>query len=165
MLVGLGTMVALGAILGAASLPKAARMAGEPGWRGYIGAVHIGVRAMAAHPAQMAQAVATGAAFQLVLCAVVWALAHAVGAGQLTLAAILALFPAVAISQNLPLGLGGLGVREGAFVFFLAGMGVDQAAAISLGLALYLTTVVVSLVGAPALARVAAPLPPPSNRS
>ncbi len=164
MWVGLGTVLALGAILGAASLPAAGRLANRSGWKGYIGAVHTGVRAMARHPLRMIEVLAAGTAFQVLLCAVVWTLARAVGAGDLSFAAILALFPAVAISQNLPIGLGGLGVREGAFVFFLAGMGVSQAASISLGLALYLTTVAVSVIGAPALARTASPVRPPSER-
>ena len=73
---------------------------------------------------------AAGAAFQLVLCAAVWAEGQIVGIEGLTLLAVLALFPPVAIAQNLPIGLGGLGVREGALVILLGALGTPGAQAI-----------------------------------
>ena len=66
--------------------------------------------------------------------------------------ALLAFFPAVAIAQVLPIGISGLGVREGAFVLFLGPLGVEAQDAVALGLLLYLLNLGVSLLGAPAFA-------------
>ena len=74
---------------------------------------------------------------------------HAAPAG---LTALLAFFPAVAIAQVLPIGISGLGVREAAFVLFLAPLGVAAQDAVALGLLLYLLNLGVSLLGAPAFA-------------
>jgi uncharacterized membrane protein YbhN (UPF0104 family) len=52
----------------------------------------------------------------------------------------------------LPLTIGGLGVREGAFVLFLQPLGVHTSQAIALGLLVYLLHLVASLLGAPAFA-------------
>ena len=57
----------------------------------------------------------------------------------------------VLIVQNLS-AIGGLGVREGAFVLFLDAHGVNEGEAVLLGLLLYALTLLVSLTGAPALA-------------
>ena len=138
--IGIGTLIALSAILAVAATPAAKQFSTRDGWRAYIGAVHAGV-------------LASGAAFQLMLCGTVWALGHAVGVNGFTVAVACAVFPVVAIAQNLPIGLGGVGVREGALVYFLAGINDSQASAISLGLAVYFVTVMASLLGAPAFAR------------
>ena len=66
--------------------------------------------------------------------------------------AILAFMPAVAIAQVLPISLGGLGVREGAFVLFLHPLGVQRGEAIALGLLFYGMNLAVSLLGAPSFA-------------
>ena len=61
--------------------------------------------------------------------------------------------PAVAIVQVLPAPtIGGLGVREGAFVLFLHPLGVSANQAITLGLLVYGINLVASLFGAPAFA-------------
>ncbi len=56
------------------------------------------------------------------------------------------------IAQVLPIGISGLGVREGAFVIFLTPFGVPAEQAVALGLLLYLLNLVASLLGAPAFA-------------
>jgi len=63
-----------------------------------------------------------------------------------------AFLPAVLISQVLPIGISGLGVREGAFVLFLTPLGVPTEQAVALGLLIYALTLIVSLIGAPAFA-------------
>jgi uncharacterized membrane protein YbhN (UPF0104 family) len=67
-------------------------------------------------------------------------------------AAMLAFMPAVAIAQVLPLSIGGLGIREAAFVVFLHPLGVPSGQAVALGLAVYGMTLAASLLGAPAFA-------------
>jgi hypothetical protein len=79
--------------------------------------------------------------------------AKAVGMGvEVGPTALLAFFPAVAIAQVLPIGISGLGIREGAFALFLAPLGVSTEQAVALGLLLYLLNLGVSLLGAPAFA-------------
>ena len=51
----------------------------------------------------------------------------------------------------LPLGIGGLGIREGALVLFLSGIDVADEQAVALGLAIYALTLFSSLIGFPAL--------------
>jgi uncharacterized membrane protein YbhN (UPF0104 family) len=52
--------------------------------------------------------------------------------------------------QVLPLSFNGLGVREGALVLFLTGLGVGNAQAIAVGLLWGLVMLIVSMAGAPA---------------
>jgi hypothetical protein len=78
--------------------------------------------------------------------------AAALGFGWLGMTPLLAFFPAVLIAQVLPIGIAGLGVREGAFVLFLTPLDVPAEQAIALGLVLYAVNLVVSLAGAPSFA-------------
>ncbi|MCB1026538.1 MAG: flippase-like domain-containing protein, partial [Microthrixaceae bacterium] len=158
--IDVGTLVALASLLAAAghaavgrmAVARAADGAAPTGWRGLLFGIHRGVVAARRHPARAATVLGAGLAFQVVLCASVWAEGHIVGIEGLGPVVVLALFPPVAIAQNLPIGLGGLGVREGAFVVLLGAVGTPDGQAIALGLVHYLTTVVVSALGAPAFA-------------
>lgn len=145
------TLVALGSILWIAGHPRGAgRLVGRAGWQRYLGAVHLGIVAVRHHPSRVARIVAAGLAFQFLQCVSVWACARALGLPQVTLLAAMAFFPPSAVVQNFPLTLGGLGVREAAFVLFFGALGVADEAAIALGLLVYLVFVVASLAGAPA---------------
>jgi glycosyltransferase 2 family protein len=64
----------------------------------------------------------------------------------------LAFVPMVLIVQVLPISIGGLGLREGALVFFLSPYGVSDGEAVLLGLVLYLLNLIASLAGAPSFA-------------
>ncbi len=158
--IDIGTLIALVSLLIAAGHSSVGRVAtarvvaneNPSGWRGLLFGVHRGVLAARAYPARAATVLAAGAAFQLMLCAAVWAEGHIIGIEGLTPLVVLALFPPVAIAQNLPIGLGGLGVREGAFVILLGAIGTPDGQAIALGLVHYLATVAVSALGAPAFA-------------
>jgi uncharacterized membrane protein YbhN (UPF0104 family) len=158
--INVGTLVALMSLLAAAGHAAVGRVAvsrvidgaAPTGWRGLLFGIHRGVAAARHHPARAATVLAAGLAFQLVLCASVWAEGQIIGINGLTPLVVLALFPPVAIAQNLPVGLGGLGVREGAFVVLLGAIGTPDGQAIALGLLHYLTTVAVSALGAPAFA-------------
>ena len=65
--------------------------------------------------------------------------------------AVLAFVPAVAMAQVLPISLSGLGIREGLLVLLLHPLGVPTGKAIGVGLLWYGMTLVVSLLGAPAV--------------
>jgi uncharacterized membrane protein YbhN (UPF0104 family) len=128
------------------------RFASTEGWRRFAGAVHLGLGRLRRHPGAALNVLAVGFAYQLVLVLAAVAAAQALGLRAAGLTALLAFFPAVAIAQVLPIGISGLGVREGAFVLFLTPLGVATEQAIALGLLLYLLNLGVSLLGAPAFA-------------
>jgi uncharacterized membrane protein YbhN (UPF0104 family) len=128
------------------------RFAANDGWRRFAGAVHLGVNRMRRRPAAAFNVIAVGMAYQLVLVLAATAAARSLGIDAAGLTVLLAFFPAVLIAQVLPLGISGLGVREGAFVLFLTPLGVPTEQAVALGLLLYALNLVVSLAGAPAFA-------------
>ncbi len=74
------------------------------------------------------------------------ALALAFGV-RLPLPLYLLVVPLISLAQALPLSINGLGVREGAYLYFLGQAGVAQPLALSIGLAYYGCMVLVGLVG------------------
>ena len=97
----------------------------------------------------MLEVLAAGMGFQFLQCVSVVAAARALQIPEVTLLAAMAFFPPTAVLQNVPLALGGLGVREAAFVLFFGALGVADSSAIALGLLVYLVFVAASLAGAP----------------
>ncbi len=147
------TVVALLTIVWVAGHERGAgRLLGVGGWRRYLGAVHLGVVAFRAHPGRVVQLLVRGLGFQFMQCASVYAAAKALELPEVTMLAALAFFPPSAIAQNLPIAMGGLGVREAAFVLFFGAIGVSDGGAIVLGLLVYLVFIVASLAGAPSFA-------------
>jgi len=148
------TLVLLAALLAAvASRRFGGRVEGRDGWRRFAGAVHLGLDRLRRRPGAAASVLAVGFAYQLALVVAALFAAKAVGMGvEVGPTALLAFFPAVAIAQVLPLGISGLGIREGAFALFLTPLGVSTEQAVALGLLLYLLNLGVSLLGAPAFA-------------
>jgi uncharacterized membrane protein YbhN (UPF0104 family) len=155
------TLLALSILLYAVADQRiGGRFAARDGWRRFAGAVHLGLAELRRQPGAAANVLLVGFAYQLVLVLAAVAAAQALGVRPAGLTALLAFFPAVAIAQVLPIGISGLGVREGAFALFLGPLGVTTEEAIALGLLLYLLNLGVSLLGAPAFAvggRVPAP--------
>jgi len=147
------TLFGLVAILLAADHERIlGRFAEHDGWRRFAGAVHLGVNRMRHHPAATLNVIAVGLAYQLVLVLAATSAAFALGISAAGPTVLLAFLPAVMIAQVLPIGISGLGVREGAFVLFLTPLGVPTHQAVALGLLLYLLNLGVSLIGAPAFA-------------
>lgn len=149
-----GTLVLLvGVLVLVASHRFGARFGGNDGWRRFAGAVHLGLERLRHHPGAAFNVLAVGFAYQLALVVSALFAAKAVGMGvEVGPTALLAFFPAVAIAQVLPVGISGLGVREGAFALFLSPLGVPTEQCVALGLLLYLLNLGVSLLGAPAFA-------------
>jgi uncharacterized protein (TIRG00374 family) len=144
------TVVALVAILWAAGHERGAgRLIGSGGWRRYLAAVHLGIIAFRHHPRRVLGVLCAGLGFQFLQCVSVYAAARALQLPQVTLLAAMAFFPPTAVLQNLPIALGGLGVREAAFVLFFGALGVPDASAIALGLLVYFVFILASLAGAP----------------
>lgn len=153
MAINIGTVIALTGLLWAAGHERGAgRLLGSGGWRRYIGAVHLGIVAFRREPAQVVRVLTFGLGFQVLQCASVYAAARALDIPEVTVLATFAFFPPSAIAQNLPVALGGLGVREAAFVLFFGAIGVSDAEAIALGLLVYLVFILASLAGAPSFA-------------
>lgn len=151
--IGAGTLVALGMVVWVAGHERGGgRVLGREGWRRYLATVHLGILAFRHRPRRVAAVLGAGVGFQVLQCVSVWAAARALGLDEVTLLAALAFFPPTAIAQNLPFALGGLGVREAAFVVFFGALGVADADAIALGLLVYLVFVLASLAGAPSFA-------------
>ena len=148
------TLLALvGVLFAAADQRVGGRFAARDGWRKFVGAVHLGLDRLRHDKAAALNVILVGFAYQLVLVLAAVAAAQSLGLGETAgLTALLAFFPAVAIAQVLPIGISGLGVREGAFILFLGPLGVADEEAIALGLLLYLLNLGVSLLGAPAFA-------------
>jgi len=150
LVVNVATLLALGAILWVAGHERGAgRLVGRAGWRRYLGAVHLGLVAFRHHPGRVTKVLVAGVGFQFLQCVSVWACARALDIPQIGILAVLTFFPPTAVLQNFPLALGGLGVREGVFVFFFGAIGVSNANSISLGLLVYFVFVMASLAGAP----------------
>lgn len=150
LLIAAGTLAVLLVILTAAYHPKlGGRYAGSDGWRRFLGAVHLGVDALRRRPSHAAGLVGVGLSYQLVLVVGAYAAAQGIGM-SVGPSALLAYYPAVMIAQVLPVGVAGLGVREGMFVFFLTPLGVPAEQAIALGLTVFALNLAASLPGAPA---------------
>lgn len=147
------TVVALVAILWVAGHERGAgRLVGREGWRRYLGAVHLGIVAFRDRPGRVVRVLVAGIGFQFLQCVSVWAAARALDLPEVTLFAAMAFFPPTAVIQNFPFALGGLGVREAAFVLFFGALGVADADAIALGLLVYFVFIAASLAGAPSFA-------------
>lgn len=147
------TLVGLTVVLVAAEHPSlGGRFRARQGWRRFVGAVHLGLERLRRRPRAAVGVLGAGLVYQFVLCLAALAAAEALGLSNVGLTPLLAFFPAVLIAQVLPIGISGLGVREGAFVIFLTPLGVPAEQAIALGLLLYLLNLAVSLIGAPAFA-------------
>lgn len=150
--ISVATLVLLAAMLVVVASPRlGGRLTGTAGWQRFAGAVHLGLGKLRHHPGAAASVLAVGFAYQLVVVLTGLLAAQSLGL-DISLTAALAFMPAVAIAQVLPISLGGLGVREGAFVLFLGPLGVPAASAIALGLLVYGLNLAVSLLGAPAFA-------------
>lgn len=149
-----GTLVVLVVVtVMVASRRFGARFDGNDGWHRFVAAVHLGLERLRNRPGAACNLLAVGFLYQLTLVLAALFAAKTVGMGvAVGPTALLAFFPVVAIAQVLPIGISGLGIREGAFALFLAPLGVATEQAVALGLLLYLLNLAVSLIGAPAFA-------------
>jgi uncharacterized membrane protein YbhN (UPF0104 family) len=153
MVVSLTTLGLLGAVVCAAGHPRlGGRLDSNAGWRRFTGAVHLGVDRFRHQPTRAIEVLAAAMAYQLAIVTAAFLAGQAlqVGVGW---TAFMAFMPVVAIVTVLPFPtVGGLGLREGALVVFLAPLGVSHRDAIALGLMVYALNLLVSLLGAPAFA-------------
>ncbi|WP_419849811.1 lysylphosphatidylglycerol synthase transmembrane domain-containing protein [Candidatus Poriferisocius sp.] len=121
------------------------------GWVRFVNGLHMGIDELRAKPRDTGRVLVTAFIYQAIMLAAAGCAAKVVGINGLGPTELMAFIPAVLIIQVLPVGLGGLGVREGFLVLFLRDLGVIDERAIAMGLLLYFLTVAGSLVGLPAL--------------
>lgn len=152
--ISVATLLLLAVVLVLAASPRlGARLEGHEGVRGFLRAVHLGIHRFRRNPGLAFEVLVAGFVYQLAVVLAAFLASQALGL-DVGWTAMMAFMPAVAILQVLPITIGGLGVREGAFVLFLSrsGLGATTQQAITLGLLIYGVNLVVSLVGAPAFA-------------
>jgi hypothetical protein len=146
------TLAALGVVVTAAAHPRlGGRLATQSNWLRFMGAVHLGLDRIRRRPGAVAQVVGASVIYQLAIVAagILAARALRIDIGP---TAMLAFIPAVAIVQVVPITIGGLGLREGAFALFLHPLGVPLHQAVALGLVMYAMHLLTSLLGAPSFA-------------
>jgi glycosyltransferase 2 family protein len=102
--------------------------------------------AYTAYKGTLAQAFLASLVFQALRVLGVIALGVALGL-ELGLLAYLVFVPLVIMLTMLPISVGGIGVREGAFVYFFTGAGVPAEGALALSLLLYLVSLLSVLPG------------------
>ncbi len=151
--ISLVTLSLLVIVLVGASSPRIGRrLQTQEGWLRFVNAIHLGLARFRKSPGMAAEVLIVGFAYQLAVVFAAFLAAKALGL-PVSWTAVLAFMPAVAIVQVLPAPtIGGLGVREGAFVLFLHPLGVSADQAITLGLLVYGINLVTSLLGAPSFA-------------
>lgn len=148
----LATLVLLTVVVGVAGSSRLGRLLSRrEGWARFASAVHLGLARFRHSPGAAAQVLLVSFAYQLVVAFGAFLVALAIGL-HVGWTAIVAFMPVVAIVQVLPLTIGGLGLREGAFVVLLRPLGVTVSQAIAFGLLVYALNLAVSLLGAPAYA-------------
>ncbi|WP_420436461.1 lysylphosphatidylglycerol synthase transmembrane domain-containing protein [Candidatus Poriferisodalis sp.] len=148
----LGTLLILALVVWFAEHPRGlGRLSGGSHIRDWLGAVHTGLTVFRRHRSAAGRLLGIGFAYQFLLVLATALAGAAIGANP-GLLAWFAFAPMVLIVQNLPVAIGGLGVRETALVLFLDAHGVNEGQAVLLGLLLYALTLLVSLSGAPTLA-------------
>lgn len=148
------TLALLSAILVAAGHPGLGRrLDGNESWLRFVAAVNLGLARARRHRVATAEVLVAGFGYQVAVVLAAFLGAKGLGIG-VSWSAMLAVMPAVAMLQVLPVTIGGLGLREGALVLFLAhaNLGVTTNQAIALGLTVYALNLVASLLGAPAFA-------------
>jgi uncharacterized membrane protein YbhN (UPF0104 family) len=97
-------------------------------------------------------------AFHLSQVGVQWLLARAAGT-SLPLSYCLVMHPILSLMMALPLSIGGFGVREGGYLFFLTTIDVDDSIAVTMGLLWWLMTALSGIVGAAVFLTSGATLP------
>lgn len=146
------TLIALAVIIIAAGNDASGRLLERyEGPLAWLHAIHEGLDVLRTMPRQVGRILGSGALYQGILVMAFWCAAQSIGIEGFGPRAALAFVPAVLIVQVLPLGIGGLGVREGALVLFLGSLDVPDEQAVALGLTIYALTIITSLLGLPSL--------------
>jgi glycosyltransferase 2 family protein len=96
--------------------------------------------------------------FHVTQSGVQWVLARALGI-DLPFGYCLILHPVLSVMMALPVSVGGFGVREGGYLYFLTRINVDDSLAVTMGLLWFAVTVMAGLVGGAFFVAAGAELP------
>jgi uncharacterized membrane protein YbhN (UPF0104 family) len=96
--------------------------------------------------------------FHVTQSGVQWVLARALGI-ELPFGYCLILHPVLSVMMALPVSVGGFGVREGGYLYFLTRINVDDSLAVTMGLLWFAVTVMAGLVGGAFFVAAGAELP------
>ena len=113
----------------------------------YIRALHYGLEGLKKNRGDALGLIGAALAYQLILVLAARCAIEALGIEGVGTTAMMVFLPAVLIAQVLPISIGGFGVREGLFVFFLSSLGVADSEATLFGLFLGILTLLTSLAG------------------
>lgn len=150
--ISIGTLVVLAGILFLAGHPRiAGRFRDRENWMRFLGAVHVGIGRLRSNPRVAIGVLVAAFVYQSSVIITVGFVVLTLGV-DLSVAALVAFIPVVAMAQVIPLSLSGLGIREGMLVILLHPLGVSNGKAIAIGLLWYLVMLLVSLLGAPSFA-------------
>ncbi len=106
----------------------------------------------------LVRAAALSIAFHLLQVGVQVLLVRAAGAG-VSFSYALVFHPVLSLVQALPVSIGGFGVREGGYLYFLGVAGIDDSVAVTVGLLWWLVTLLGGLVGGAFLVAAGGTLP------
>jgi uncharacterized protein (TIRG00374 family) len=107
--------------------------------------LHRAMKALLAEPATLAKALAIALVVVAARIGYVYFLFLAIGI-DIALLTVMAIYPVVTLVALLPLTLMGIGLKDGAFVFFFGGVGVPAPMALAVSLASYAAIIACSLV-------------------
>jgi uncharacterized protein (TIRG00374 family) len=105
------------------------------------------LKTLAAHPRALAAGFFGSAAFQLVGLLTSWVIALAFSL-DIPVTAFLTLVPLVYLATVVPISMGGVGLREIAFVYLFGFIGVGKEASLAISLGTYATLVLPGVIGA-----------------
>ncbi|MEM9607411.1 MAG: lysylphosphatidylglycerol synthase transmembrane domain-containing protein [Actinomycetota bacterium] len=152
-IVSIGALAVLALLLLAVGPPSGAPLRGR--LQRWGSTLRSSLHAVRLRPGSAIEPLVLSVASTLMLVAAGYLAARALGIG-LSPTAAMAILPVVLMIQVIPIGIGGLGLREGALVVLLAPLGIAAAQAVVLGLAIHALSATVGLLGVPALALPAA---------
>ncbi|HEX9700292.1 MAG TPA: lysylphosphatidylglycerol synthase transmembrane domain-containing protein [Acidobacteriota bacterium] len=112
-----------------------------------LGKLHAALHAYRRAPGELAVATVLSLIVQLLRIVTIYLAARALGI-EVPFAPYLVLVPVTTMITLVPISLAGLGVREGAFVYFFSRAGMSEAGAFSLSLLVFGLSLVLWLVGA-----------------
>ncbi|MEO1062788.1 MAG: lysylphosphatidylglycerol synthase transmembrane domain-containing protein [Actinomycetota bacterium] len=147
--ISVGAMVAFAAMVVSISPPRHHEGAGR--LRRLAGTLRSSIHEVRRRPSSAVEPLVLSVCSTMLLVAAGYLAGRALGI-DLSPTAAMAILPVVLMVQIVPLGVGGLGLREGALVVFLAPLGIAAAQAVILGIAIHLLGATVGLLGAPSLA-------------
>ncbi len=110
-----------------------------------LGELHGAMRTMLTNPEVVVQAVLLAVVLVLMRCLSAYFLFRAIGV-PVGLGWIITLMPVITTIALLPLTLFGLGLKDGAFVFFFSGIGVAASAALAVSFVTYALIIITSVV-------------------